>query len=90
MIDLRLTVTDAEKAAPLFKRQVKPYLLHEESGMKVPVASSAKTGSLRFSGVVQEDRTYVMLFANPGRSLKVGHKVKLIVGDYSSEELVIQ
>jgi hypothetical protein len=46
MVDFRYRVLDAEKAAPLFKRQTKPYLIHQGSGKVLAVPNTAKIGSL--------------------------------------------
>ena len=42
MIDFRYRVLDAEKAAMLFNRDAKPYLIHQESGKVLEVPVTAK------------------------------------------------
>lgn len=88
MVDFRYRVLDAEKAAPLFKRQTKPYLLHQESGKVLAVPNTAKVGSLRNSNMPKEGRIYWMFFGNQG-VVKAGDKVSVVIGDFRAEDLVI-
>jgi hypothetical protein len=74
MLDFRYRVIDAEKAAPLFDRATKPYLIHQESGAKFTVPNPPKTGPLRTSDIPQQGRIYWMFFGNPGRYVKLGAK----------------
>lgn len=90
MIDLRYRVTDADKAKTLFERKTKPYLLDQDSGRRVNVASSSQSGPLRNSNTPQQGRTYVMLFANAGNTIAAGDKVTLVIGDVTVEDLVVQ
>ena len=62
MLDFRMRVTDADKAAPLFVRKTKPFLIDEETGQKLAVASTAKTGPLRSSNIPQTGRNYPIVF----------------------------
>mgnify|MGYP001375898294 CR=1 FL=1 len=91
MLDLRYRVTDPEKAAPLMDRRIKPYLVDQASGGKLLVPATAKLGSLRQTPRANGgDRTYFMLFANPGRFLRPGDKVTLVVGDAQVENLKVE
>lgn len=88
MIDFRYRVLDAEKAAPLFKRQTKPYLIHQASGKVLAVPNTAKVGSLRNTNMPKEGRIYWMFFGNQGL-VKAGDKVSVVIGDFRAENLVI-
>ncbi|TKB07289.1 hypothetical protein [Desulforhopalus sp. IMCC35007] len=88
MIDFRYRVLDADKAAPLFKRQTKPYLIHQASGKVLAVPNTAKVGSLRNSNMPKEGRIYWMFFGNQG-VVKAGDKVSVVIGDFRAENLVI-
>jgi len=90
MLDFRYRVLDAEKAAPLFKRKTKPYLIHEASGAQFVVPNPPKTGPLRTSDPPKEGITYWMFFANPGRYMKPGDKVTVVIGDFRAENLTVE
>jgi len=89
MLDFRYRVIDPEKAAPLFDRQTKPYLIDQESGAKFIVPSPPKVGPLRTSNPPQADRTYFILFANPGKYVKQGNKVTVVIGEFKAENLTV-
>ena len=67
MLVFRYRVVDAERAAPVFERRLKPVLVDEETGARFMVPAPEKAGPLRNSSVPQEGRTYWMAFGNPGR-----------------------
>ena len=90
MLDFRYRVLDAEKAAPLFKRKTKPYLIHQASGAKFVVPNPPKTGPLRTSDKPKEGITYWMFFGNPGRYIKPGDQVTVVIGDFKAKNLVVQ
>lgn len=93
MLDFRYRVSDPEKAAPLFDRKIRPYLLDEVSGAAFGVPESPKLGQLRTTrrnSDAQTDRDYHMLFANPGHLLQAGQKVSLVVGTEKLENLYIE
>lgn len=88
MIDFRYKVLDAKKAGPLFVRQIKPYLVHQESGKVLAVPNTAKIGTLRNSNIPKENRIYWMFFGNKGLVQK-GDKVSIVIGDFKAESLVV-
>ena len=90
MIDYRYKVLDAGKATDLFKRQIKPYLIHQESGRVLAVPNTAKLGPLRNSNTPQNDRIYWMFFGNADYLVKAGDKVTVVIGEYRVEDLVVE
>lgn len=90
MLEYRYRVLDAAKAAPLFNRKTKPYLVHQASGAKFAVPNPPKTGPLRTSDPPKEGIAYWMFFANPGRYIKPGDKVDVIIGDFKAENLSVE
>lgn len=90
MLDFRYRVIDTEKAAPLFDRKTKPYLIDQTSGAKFMVPSPPKVGPLRTSDPPQADKTYFILFANPGKYVKHGNKVTVVIGDFRAEDLTVE
>lgn len=90
MVDFRYKVTDVEKAVPLFQRQTKPYLIHQESGKALAVPNTAKLGSLRNSNMPQIGRTYWMFFGNHNRIVQKGDLVTVAIGDFRAKDLTVQ
>jgi hypothetical protein len=94
LLDFRLRVRSREKAAPLLVRKTPSYLIAEKSGGVLQVARSPKIGALRATvrseSMVKEGRIYGTLFANPGRFVKAGDEVTVVMGDFRAEHVVVQ
>jgi hypothetical protein len=90
MLDFRYRVLDAEKAAPLFSRENKAYLIDEATGARFLVPESPKVGALRTTRPPKEEKNYFIIFVNPGRYVKKGNKVTVVIGDFKAEHLVVE
>lgn len=90
MVDFRYKVVDADKAAPLFKRHTKPYLVHQQSGKVLAVPNTAKIGTLRNSNTPQAGKIYWMFFGNHHRLVKRGDKVTVAIGDFRASDLQVE
>jgi len=90
MLDYRYRVLDAEKATDLFKRQIKPYLIHQESEKVMAVPETAKLGPLRNSNIPQEGKIYWMFFGNAGKLVQAGDKVTVVIGEFRVEDIVVE
>lgn len=94
LVDLRYRVLDAEKAAPLLDRKIKPVLVNSKNGRRYYVPQPPIVGALRQTArspaAVQVGRTYFMLFANPDRELKTGDSLALYVGDQRVGDFTLQ
>jgi hypothetical protein len=90
MLDFRYRVTDPNLAAPIFDSSVHPYLVDRASGAKFIVPSPPKVGQLRNTRKAKEGKVYFMFFANPGRYVKSGNKVDIVIGDCKIENLTVQ
>lgn len=90
MIDYRYKVLDAEKAADLFKRQVKPQLIHQETGRVLAVPDTAKVGPLRNSNTPQQGKVYWMFFGNAEGLVQAGDMVTVVIGDFVVADLVVE
>ncbi len=92
MLDLRFRVLDAQKAAPLLSRKIDRRVIVEKSGAILRVPSTEKLGQLRSAvstpDMVKTDRVYAALFANPGRHVRPGDKVTLVLGDFRKPVIV--
>ena len=91
MLDFRYRVVDPEQSLPLFDRKNKPYLIDQASGVKCLVPTPAKIGSLRQKPRKPEpNKNYFILFGNPGKLIKQGNKVTVVIGDFKAENLVVE
>jgi len=93
MIDFRYRILDADKALPLVDRRIKAYLIDEASGASLTVPNTAKVGPLRQTvkyGKPKEDRIYLVIFGNPGKFVKPGNKVTVVIGDFRAENLILE
>ncbi len=90
MLDFRYRVTDAEKATPILHRSIKPYILVEKNGLKLPVPSTPKLGSIRQHTKTPEvNRIYFVFFKNVSKMVKRGDKVTVVIGDFRSESITV-
>ena len=89
MIEFRYRVLDAKKARPLFDRKIKPYLEDKASGAKVIVPSPEKVGQLRNVHDPEPGKSYWMLFANPGKLVKRGNEVNVVIGEFRVDSLIV-
>ena len=91
MLDFRYRVSDPDKASLLLGRKDKPYLVDQASGAKFMVPSAPKIGPLRQTSVKPiAGRNYFILFANPGKYVKPGNKVTVVIGEFKAENLVVE
>ncbi len=91
MLDFRFKVLDPGKSAPLLDPRVKAYLIDKSSGQKFFVPSTPKVGSLRQTTLEPvSGRIYCIFFANPGKFIKPGNEVSIVIGDFESTNVVLQ
>ncbi|MBN1123587.1 MAG: hypothetical protein JXA82_01170 [Sedimentisphaerales bacterium] len=91
MLDFRFYVTDPDKAAVIFGDEITNYLIDQESGARLIVPKPPKVGSLQQnSGIPRKDRTYFIMFANPGRLIQSGKKVTVVMGETEIKDMVVQ
>ena len=91
MLDLRYRIVDPERAAAFFSRKTEIYLVDSTSGARLAVPNTPKLGKLR--QVARKDmteRSYFMLFANPGQFVRPGARMTLVVGDLRLENLLVE
>jgi hypothetical protein len=91
MLDVRYYVSDAVKAKPLFSRKLRPFIIEEASGEKYGVPASPKIGFLRQApSYIKENKEYFLFIANPGKRIKKGAKLTLVIGDFRVEHLTVE
>lgn len=54
------------------------------------VPTMDKIGKLRTINTPQVNRTYWMIFGNPGRLVKPGNRVSVVIGDFRVDGLVVE
>lgn len=91
MLDFRYRVVDAEKAAAIVRPGIKPYLVVEANGSRLETPAPPKIGPLRQTrSRIIENRQYFVFFANPGRMVKAGEEVTVVLGDVRAERLIVK
>ena len=93
MLDFRYRVLDAQKAAPFLNGKVQPALLDESRGARLAVPNTPKLGRIRQTSrnnVIHTDRSYFIMFGNPGKALQSGDKVALLLGQVRITDLTVQ
>lgn len=91
LLDFRFKIIEPAKAALLLRREDKPYLIDQASGMKLPVPVMPNIGALRSTTVKPEaNRVYFILFSNAGDLIKSGSKVSIVMGDFKAENLLVE
>lgn len=93
MLDFRYRVLEPKKAAPILDGRIQPYLLDEGHQAKLAVPDTPVLGRLRQTGrngKVLTDRTYFIMFGNPGKAVRSGDKVTLLLGQVKITDLTVQ
>ena len=85
LLDFRYRIVDATLAESLLERDRSVYVLHEKSGLKLPVPSTPKAGPLRNTGTPKVGRTYFALFTNPTGMVQRGDRVSVVLGEMNAE-----
>jgi hypothetical protein len=79
LIDIRFRVTDAAKAADLFKAENLPIVIAPDSGVTIKPPEPPDPGQLT------DGQIYFLLYPNSGGAIKPGSKVILAFGDLRLE-----
>jgi hypothetical protein len=82
-------VVDAQKAAPLHDRKLKPQMLDEQARAVLYVPEMDKVGPLRQAQPPESGRSYWMVFSNKGGPVQPGHRVSVVVGSVRIDGLVV-
>lgn len=89
MLRFDYRVLEPSRAQALHDRQAKPYVLDEKSHTALAVPAMENIGELRQVAPVEEGRTYYVMFGNPGRLVRPGDKVTVVIGNFRAEGLVV-
>jgi hypothetical protein len=89
MLRFSYRVIDPAKAAPLFDERTKPYLYDGATGARMAVPAMENIGELRQTPRPVADRTYFIIFGNPGKLVQSGGRVKIVIGKFEIDGLVV-
>jgi hypothetical protein len=82
-------ILDAVKAKTLNDKEVSAFLIDPISGIRLSVPTLEKVGQLRQSSTPEAGKVYWMAFSNPGRRVKPGDRVEVVIGQFRAEGLVV-
>jgi hypothetical protein len=89
LIRFSYSVLDPEKAKTLNEKKNDAYLVFPDAKIRLTVPSLEKVGQLRQSSAPIAGRSYWMAFSNPGRRVKRGDHVNVVIGSFHAENLVV-
>lgn len=91
LVDLRYRVLDPTKAARLWERHCKPYLIDQATGKRLSAPAPPEAEEQRQpSEQPIAGCAYFTLFANLGKFVKSGSKVTMVVGEVQAANLVVE
>lgn len=89
MLAFKYRVLDPEKAKLLNDRQSHAYIRDEATGTMLAVPAMENVGELRTGSAPVADRTYFMVFGNPGKLVKSGSRVSVVAGAMHIDGLIV-
>ena len=89
MLEFRYHVIDPVKSKPLTDKMQKPLLYDEASNATLSVPTMDKVGEVRQTAAQEANRSYYMIFGNPGKIVKPGNRVSIIVGKFRADGIIV-
>jgi hypothetical protein len=89
MLRFAYRVLDPVKAAPLFDERAKPYLYDLATGARMAVPAMENIGELRQTPKPVADRSYFVIFGNPGKLVQSGGHVRIVIGEFEIGDMVV-
>jgi hypothetical protein len=89
MLRFDYRVLDPGRAVALNDKKARPYLIDEATNTALAVPAMENVGELRQVAPFQANRTYFIIFGNPGALVKHGGRVTLVVGNLRAEGLIV-
>ncbi|HLV89021.1 MAG TPA: hypothetical protein VKV39_18695 [Candidatus Sulfotelmatobacter sp.] len=83
-------VLDPTKAPPLNDKKVDPTLNDLPAGVQLVIPALEKVGQLRQSSTPVAGKSYWMAFSNPGRRVKRGDRVDVVIGQFRAQGLIVE
>ena len=89
-VEFRYRVVNPDRAAMLSDKRATPYLIDEQTGIKLMVPVVEQIGALRQTTTPEQGREYFMLFANAGKIIKPGQRVDVSIGPFQVRGLTVE
>ena len=83
-------VLDADKAKTLNDKTIEAYLIKPDAKIRLSVPTLEKVGQLRQSPTPEAGKSYWMAFSNPGRRVRPGDRVNVVIGNFQAQGLVVE
>jgi hypothetical protein len=90
MIRFSYRVVDPEKAKAINDKTIEPFLNAPAAHAQLVIPSLEKVGQLRQSSTPEAGKVYWMAFSNPGRPVKRGDRVNVVIGQFHADGLVVE
>jgi hypothetical protein len=89
-LEFRYRVLDIEKAKVLSDKRSVPSLIDVQTGNRLAVPTMEKIGALRQTPTPELGREYWMVFSNPGKMVKPGQRVDIVIGTFRVSGLIVE
>jgi hypothetical protein len=89
-LEFRCQVLDAEKAKALNDRRVAPVVIERKTGKKLSVAYTDSDGKPIQRAAPEAGQESRVVFGNPGRLVKPGNMVDLVIGTVHISGLIVE
>ena len=89
MLTFSYRILDPQKAKLLNDRKAKAYVIDEATDTRLAVPAMEKVGELRPDATPKAGRNYFMMFGNPGKLVKRGSRISVVVGNFRVDGLVV-
>jgi hypothetical protein len=90
LIRFSYQVLDPNKAKILNDKTINAFLIAPAAGIRLSVPSLEKVGQLRQSSTPESGKVYWMAFSNPGRRVKRGDHVDVVIGQFHADGLAVE
>jgi hypothetical protein len=90
LIRFSYRVLDADKAKALNEKTTEPSLIAPDARIRLSIPSLEKVGKLRQSSTPEVGKSYWMAFSNPGRKVKPGDRVDVVIGQFRATGLIVE
>lgn len=90
MLKFSYEVTDPDKAKAIFDQKLVPYLIDQRSGARLGVPALENVGELRQVGTPVANRTYFVIFGNPGKRVQPGNEVSIVIGSFRADGVIVE
>ena len=88
LVKFSYRVVDADKAKVINDKKQEAFL--ESGHVRLVIPSLEKVGQLRQSSTPVQGMSYWMAFSNPGRPVKKGDRVNIVIGQFHANGLLVE